>query len=389
MRFRIALFLGVSVFTAGCTSAKPEVLLDPGHPGSAKATAISFRMLKYTTQLFPVDGDGVLVGEGSPEAQVEQVLKNVENVLRSRPLKLNFYVDRPETVPLVRTALARHFRDDYSPAVTFAVTRLRHGALVSVDGLGGETLDIDGGQVCYLRDGSTTWSRAADAAWCSVRHLVYVSPIREKGPVRKACPKALARLLAILGHVKLGVTDVAQLRAYVDSAEQADAVTEEVKKAFVRTVPPLVFVECAAADSIAIEATAAFPEKVGEPPGITFITPPGTNSSPLSSPVVILYWGRSIYVSGAYGDKSDSRESEVRSLFAKLRKTLRAMGSDVHHLVRATCYCSTQEARDTLNQLLPEFFDPNLPPALTNVVVKGVGMPGRSVTMDLVAGPAY
>ena len=49
--------------------------------GMSQAVVVQGLPLVYTRQLLPLDGEGKLVGEGVADEQIEQVLKNLEEVL--------------------------------------------------------------------------------------------------------------------------------------------------------------------------------------------------------------------------------------------------------------------------------------------------------------------
>ena len=70
-----------------------------------------------------------------------------------------------------------------------------------------------------------------------------------------------------------------------------------------------------------------------------------------------------------------------------LGKLLTASGSDFKHLVKATYYVSAEDASKALNESRPEYYEPQRPPAASKAVVKGVGRKGRTLTMDMIAGP--
>jgi enamine deaminase RidA (YjgF/YER057c/UK114 family) len=68
-----------------------------------------------------------------------------------------------------------------------------------------------------------------------------------------------------------------------------------------------------------------------------------------------------------------------------LQQVLAAAGSDMSHLAKATYYVSEDNAAHALDKVRPEFLDPSRPPAASKVMVHGVGQPGRTVTMDMIA----
>ena len=76
---------------------------------------------------------------------------------------------------------------------------------------------------------------------------------------------------------------------------------------------------------------------------------------------------------------------QVREIFQSLGSVLQKTGSDFEHLAKATYYVSDNEASNKLNDIRPEFYNPRRPPAASKAKVKGVGLPGRTVTLDMIA----
>jgi enamine deaminase RidA (YjgF/YER057c/UK114 family) len=92
-----------------------------------------------------------------------------------------------------------------------------------------------------------------------------------------------------------------------------------------------------------------------------------------------------IYVSGLYGEKANDADGQVKEIFGSLGEILKQTGSDFENLVKATYYVSDNAASDKLNEIRPQFFNPQRPPAASKAKVSGVGPPRKTVTMDIVA----
>jgi enamine deaminase RidA (YjgF/YER057c/UK114 family) len=75
----------------------------------------------------------------------------------------------------------------------------------------------------------------------------------------------------------------------------------------------------------------------------------------------------------------------VREIFGSLDGIVRKTASDFEHLVKATYYVSTEGASAKLNELRPEFYNPQRPPAASKAKVKHVGLPEKTVTLDMIA----
>ena len=59
----------------------------------------------------------------------------------------------------------------------------------------------------------------------------------------------------------------------------------------------------------------------------------------------------------------------------------------MRHLVKATYYVSDDDAARWIDRLRPRVYDPLRPPAASKIMVHGVGMPQRTMTMDMIAVP--
>lgn len=75
----------------------------------------------------------------------------------------------------------------------------------------------------------------------------------------------------------------------------------------------------------------------------------------------------------------------MREIFQSLGNILKSIGSDFEHLVKATYYVSDDLAGSKLNDIRPEFFNPLRPPAASKAKVRGVGVPDKTVSLDMIA----
>ena len=62
-----------------------------------------------------------------------------------------------------------------------------------------------------------------------------------------------------------------------------------------------------------------------------------------------------------------------------------ANGTDLEHLVKATYYVSDDDASKGLNDVRPEFFNPQRPPAASKAMIRAVGRTERTVLVDMIA----
>ncbi|MEO6811516.1 MAG: RidA family protein, partial [Isosphaeraceae bacterium] len=119
-----------------------------------------------------------------------------------------------------------------------------------------------------------------------------------------------------------------------------------------------------------------------------FLTPPELKPSPVYSRIVRVNRGDLIYVSGLTGPDGADGKAQTEAIFGTLKEILSRAGSDFRHMVKATYYVADDPASRALNDLRPKYYDPARPPAASKAVVAGVGLPGRTITLDMIAVPA-
>ena len=95
--------------------------------------------------------------------------------------------------------------------------------------------------------------------------------------------------------------------------------------------------------------------------------------------------GKLIYFPGLYGMKATDGDGQVQEIFADLREIGKLAGTDFEHLVKATYYVTDNDASNKLNDLRPKYYNPERPPAASKAKVKGTGLSGRTITMDMIA----
>ncbi len=383
------LFLGTA---ARAADVEP---IDPDRAAcTSQAVVVGSAPLAHTAQVLPLDGKGRLAGKGKAEVQISRVLDNLEAALKAagsgldRTVKLNFYAAGEEVVLAVRRALSTRLAGKGMPAVSFVVGKLGHpDALVSADAVGVSRLTVPAGTVKKITDPTFPAGQGAAAAVLPAGPVVYVSGQAEKGKtVAEATRRTLASLRATLRWLSLGQAEVVQVKCFLHPMTKVDDVRGEMKTFFgAKAVPPLVFVEWQAADSIEIELIAAAPAAKEKPTqAVEYLTPPGMTASPLFSRVCRINHGRRIYVSGLYGDGADAA-AQVKAVFATLGRALKKGGSDFRHLAKATYYVAGDDASRQLNVLRPRYYDPKRPPAASKAAVSSTGRKGCGITLDMIA----
>ncbi len=374
--------------------------------GTAQAVLVVNQALGHTGQLLPIDSDGKLVAPGAA-AQIESLLNRKNGFHPASCVKLNFYVANPDVMAVVQEYLGKNLKYETQPAVSFVQTRLPLlGALVAVDAIGG--VDVRSARERFKSWSKTSLieSRIAHASILKAGPRVYISGQAEKGAtLAEATRLTLEGLRKTLTHLNLNLDDVVQVKCFLTPMDQVADVQREIVEFFAPVTsivkpayaPPCVFVEWQSTLPIEIELIVTVPQEVLERERVgdkqtpreplEFITPPGTTASPVFCRVVRVNDPRTIFVSGLYSRDARDGAAQVKDVFAQLQEILKASGSDLRHLAKATYYVSDNDASAKLNELRPKFYDPARPPAASKAQVFGVGVEGRSLTLDMIAVP--
>lgn len=193
-----------------------------------------------------------------------------------------------------------------------------------------------------------------------------------------------------LEFLRLTKSDVVQVKCFLTPMTDLDSVKKEMENFFAPDVtPPCVFVEWTKANPQPIEIEMIARSESAPGTDLDFITPPGFTPSKVYAKVVRVNRGGRIYCSSLYGGEKDKTGAEqVTTIFTELGDVLKKAGSDFDHLLKATYYVSTPDASNQLNVLRPKYLKPDRPPAASKAMVKSVGVPGRTVSVDMIAIPA-
>jgi len=382
-------FRGGKSATATRAAAK-FVQPDAATGNSLAVTVGEDSVLAHTAQIFPINGRGRLVPAANLARQAEVVFENLEAVLKTsgsdltRVVKLNVYLANDAALPKVRQALAAKFSGDAKPAVSYVVGELAEpGAQVAMDAVAVSSLDAKA--VKQFRAAGV--DGIASASVLPAGPKLYVSGMADTNSLLPATRKTLEKLVAAIGHFGSQREDIVQLKVFLQPMSEVGAVRKEVSEFFDGKAPPTVFVEWISANPVVeIELVAAAKgDFIKEPESVSFLTPPGTTSTKVYSRVARVNHGKIIYVSGLYGTKASDGAGQVREIFATLGNATKQTGSDFEHLVKATYYVTDNEASNALNDLRPEFYNPQRPPAASKAKVKGTGIAGKTVAMDIIA----
>jgi len=371
---------------------------DPKQAAS-QAVVVDSLPLAHTTQLLPVNAHGKIVGRGAPAKQAAHVLKSARTALAAagaslqQAVKVNAYCVDQAAVDALRQALRQEFAGEHQPAFSVVITRLPHpDAVLALDVVAVAKKDAAKADASAPRQihcpelGDD--KMFAQVAVLPAASRVYISGQAEQGDLATATRKTLESLRASLKWMDLNDTHIVQFKAFLQPIADVGIVRQEFVKFFAgQPVPPVVFVEWKSGPRvpIEIELIAAAPKTEGS--AVEYLTPPGMKASPVYCRVARVAPGKTIYISGLHAATPGNGKEQVTDLFSTLQRILEQSGSDLRHLVKATYYVSEDTASTALNELRPSYYDPKRPPAASKAIVTGVGQPGRTITIDMIAVP--
>ncbi|MEE3371033.1 MAG: Rid family hydrolase [Planctomycetota bacterium] len=390
-----SLCLTLLLAAAPATASKTIRRIDPQpQQGHSAAVVVRGQSILHTGQLFP-DRPGGKIPAGDLPAQYQNLMANLEQILsqsqsqRNDILKLNFYVSKAHVADYLRDALSVWFTAQTLPAVSYVQSRLPlPGTLLALDAV--IAVPPIAGRRPRLGP-SPDSGRAIGGATYSVMprgDVIYISGQAQPGDLLPATTATLQGLRKTMQHLDLGLESIVQLKCFLEPITRAAEVEERITQFFGELPrPPVSHVEWTAGSlPIEIELIVhAEPAKSTE--SIESMTPPGLSPSPVFSRVVRLHGDHRIYLSGLYSRNAGDGASQVKDLFASMRTTLAAAGSDFRHLAKATYYVSDADSSTQLNQIRPTLYDAERPPAASKARVKGVGQASRAITIDMIAAP--
>jgi len=362
--------------------------------GASDAVIVDDVPLIHTIQFLPLDRSGKIVAPGDLNTQINQIFSNISSVLRKansnqdQIVKLNVYIRTPDLMPRVQEQIDKRFRADKKPAISFVSGDLAHqDALVSMDVIAVCTKAASGTVTYLMPENLSSAQGIARAAVLPAGPVVYVSGQAVKGELAEATRGTLEQLQATLSSLGLEKKDIVQIKSFIRPMSDLKIVEQEFARFFKGgIVPPLVNVEWTSKDPvIEIELIASSVKAaIKTDEQLDFITPPGMTTSPVYCKVVRINFGKKIYISGLYGKEPGNADSELTSIFTSLGTILKNTGSDFKHLVKATYYVSNDAHSAKLNEIRPKYYDPLRPPAASKAMVKGVGIPGAGVSIDMI-----
>ncbi len=359
----------------------------------ASAVIVDEMPLVYTRQLFAMDGEGKLVGQGSAEKQIEQVLANLEAALKDsgsgmdKLIRVNVYALSKTIVASFHESLGKRLDASIRPATTSILTPLPYrGALVAVDAVAGAA---DAGKAVTLKRCAAVAGndKCADTAILPAGGIAYLSGHPEGFELAKLpAIKSMTRLMKTLEQLKLTPKDVVQVRVFMNPVTPAEEVLSEIQAFFPDQItPPVVFVEWLASMPVEIEMIAQLPPSDKPAEGVEYFDPPEFRPDSTFSRVGLMRAKRQIYISGLYASKPSRGNEQSDLLFGQLAEVLAKHGSDIRHVARATYFTSDDDAARWIDMKRFEILDEKRPPAASKLMVHGVGLAGRTMTVDMIA----
>ena len=361
-------------------------------PSLFKTAVIVDKMpLVHTRQLFPFDSAGKC--EGSSDRQIEQVLANLESVLKdsgsemAKLIRVNVYALSTSTVTEFHQQLSKRLDANVRPAITSVLTPLPHrGVVVAVDAVAG---GADSGEGVLLKRSNSVagYDNCADAAVLPAGGIAYLSGHPEGFDLTTLpTTKSMTRLMKTLGKLKLAPQHVVQVKVFLNPITASEEVLREVQTFFPgQLAPPIVFVEWLASMPVEIELIAHLPPADGPAEPVEYFDPPEFRPSNTFSRAALMRADRQIYIAGLYANQPSRGQPQADLLFGQLNEVLQETGSDMRHLVKATYYVSDDDAARWVDRTRPKVYDPARPPAASKLMVHGVGHHQRTMTIDMIA----
>lgn len=324
---------------------------------------------------------GQTVRQNDPAGEAARVLKQLLVRLQdagAKPdplLRVNLYAATPEAAATARQIFEQELQP--TPPITCVVTALPDpNATIAADAVAWVARDDN---AVTIREGASILPSGG---------ATFISGQAAKGDMATATRETMAGLGKTLEFLKLTRDDVAQVKAFLQTMSEAAIARREIEAFFApKDAPPISFVEWTMNAPIEIEMIAKeAPQQDPSSGTVEFITPPWFKPSPVYCKVTVVHGGSMIFTSGLVSAKPmpDAAANEVRDIFDALRELITKAGGDMTHLAKATYYPATDETSKALNQIRPEFYDPQRPPAASKAPVRGTGVAGRHITLDII-----
>jgi enamine deaminase RidA (YjgF/YER057c/UK114 family) len=381
-----------------CGAEPGSIQYFAGEKGSytSDAVVVGDVPLAHTAQFLPFNEKGEIVGKGDVAKQARQSIENLKRALAladadwPHVVKLNVYLSDDRNVESIMKVLVQTFSEKARPAVSFVTGNLTApDAIVAMDAVAPTKTEKSGDSVQRIGKLAGYNDKTAAVAVLPTGGRFYISGQARNGNLAEATRGTLASLEETLKYLNLSKMHVVQLKAFIQPISDKETVETEIAKFFDGELPPpIVYVEWSSPTNTPIEIEMIASE--GKPmttagESVVFSTPPKLTLSKVFSRVAHVQHGRCIYFSGLYGTQSASAAEQVTGIFGELKTSASETGTDMEHLVKATYYVSDNDVSGKLNDIRPKFYNPERPPAASKAMVKGVGVKGHTIAVDMIA----
>ncbi len=395
---RLAVMLAAAVIGASGLAAQTVERFGAGEGpfGGSLAVRIGEIALAHTAQALPTDGSGSVAQPSEPASQARLALANLERLLSTAGsslgdmIRLNAVVAHEDAAAALRAALADSVPESSRPATTMVQGSLPlPGALLALDAVAIASRGANLPVVQLVSPPRTGPSLGSPASILPAGPTIYIAGRAADGGPSEATSDVLNQLQGTLEFLGVDRSQIVRLKCFLRPIADAPVVARAIDAHFDQHPPPVVFVEWTNRQTLEIEAVAAARESSSRPvPAIEFLTPPGLTASPVFSRVTRVGPGQAIYTATLHGSTAGSAGSQIREAFTRLAEILGQTGSDLLHLAKATYYVADEQASRLLNEIRPEFYDPDRPPAASKASVRGTAVAGQQMAMDMIAVPA-
>ena len=390
--------LSVSLAVSGRAAAPvPGALYAPGmsvtRVGTLPLIQVPDNVLVYTTQFIAFEDRAEKLADADLEMQLTNILYQAQTALSNfgsglpRCVRMNVCLPRDEDRVAIQALLQRHL-PGLNTTLTFVSGKLTNpNARAAIDLVAMTNIKREHlAQMLQLAPKSAVGNRGALTKWMLPGTRVFVSGQAVRGGnVAEAARKTLEQLGRTLEQLGLARTNVVQVKSFLTPATEAEVVSKEIAGWFgTNQAPPQVFVEWLSRNPIEIELVVNGGPAREKGAAVEFLTPAGMKPSPVFTRVVRVNRGSLVFTSSLTGPTDRGTENEIRQIFDELAFSMKVFGSDMKHLAKATYYVKSPESSKALNVLRPEFYDPKRPPAASKAMVKGVGLPGHSISIDMI-----
>jgi enamine deaminase RidA (YjgF/YER057c/UK114 family) len=367
--------------------------------GLLPITASTGRALMHTEQCLAFGGAVSELEGADVQAQTEAIVKELDKEMKyfrsglGQSMRVNVCIKRSGDRAAVQETITRHL-EGAVPALCFVVGDLPvKEALVGIDAVGSTdytTESYSGKARPVVSSRKGIWG--ARMAFLPAGRSIFVSGQSVKGDdVADSAAKTLEQLGETLKFLDRSWTNVVRVKTFLRNPHQnAKVVSEMIASRFQpkEFVPPQVFVEWTGPHDLEIELVVDGGAAMPELPRVEFLTPPRMKASPVFSRVVRVNHGRLIYTAGVTGGNGDDPLNQAKVVLGEIETSMAVFRADLRHLVKATYHLSDAAAGKGLDEVRKMLFDPKSPPAASKASVKGFGIPGATLMVDMIGvGP--